>query len=91
MLGRHLPDEQATMNFHPERDRRGFDGPLIPQPNENPKMRGRYRPWQVAIVIMSTTCAILPCRPGLTDQLATTSVKSTGKHPNIVLTMVDDI
>jgi hypothetical protein len=32
----------------------------------------------------------LPCRPGLTDQFATTSVKSTGKRPNIVLIMADD-
>jgi arylsulfatase A len=54
-------------------------------------IRGRYRPWQVATVIMSTTCAFLPCRPGLTDQFATTSVKSTGKRPNIVLIMADDM
>ena len=54
-------------------------------------MRKRYRPWQVAMVIMSTTCALLPCRPGLTDQYATTSVKSTGKRPNIVVIMADDL
>ena len=54
-------------------------------------MRGRYRPWRVAMVIMSTTCALLLCRPGLTDQHATTSVKSTGERPNIVLIMVDDM
>ncbi|MDA1013763.1 MAG: arylsulfatase [Planctomycetota bacterium] len=40
---------------------------------------------------MSTTCALLPCRRGLTDQHATTSVKSTGKRPNIVLIMADDM
>ncbi|MFT5325581.1 MAG: arylsulfatase A-like enzyme [Planctomycetaceae bacterium] len=54
-------------------------------------MRERYRPWRVAMVIMSTTCALLPCRRGLTDQHATTSVKSTGKRPNIVLIMADDL
>ena len=53
-------------------------------------MRGRYRPWRVAMVIMSTTCALLPCRRGLTDQHAATSVKSTGKRPNVVLIMTDD-
>jgi hypothetical protein len=79
------------MNFHPERDRRGFDGPLSPQPNENPMMCGRYRPWHVAKVIISTTCVLLACRPGLTDEHATNSVKSTGKGPNIVLIMADDI
>jgi arylsulfatase A len=64
---------------------------MNPQPNENPMIRGRYRPWQVAMVIMSTTCALLPCRPGLADQRATTSVKSTGKRPNIVLILADDL
>ena len=54
-------------------------------------MRERYRPWRVAMVIMSTTCALLPCRRGLTDQHATTSVSSTGKRPNIVLIMADDL
>ena len=54
-------------------------------------MRGRYRRWQVAMVILSTTCALLPCRPGLADQLATTSVKPTGKRPNIILIMADDV
>jgi arylsulfatase A len=54
-------------------------------------MREHYRPWQVAMVIMSTTCALLPCRPGLTDQPATTSVKSTSKRPNVVLIMADDM
>ena len=54
-------------------------------------MLGRYRPWQVAMVIISTMCALLPCRRGLTDEHATTSVKSTGKRPNIVLIMADDM
>jgi arylsulfatase A-like enzyme len=54
-------------------------------------MRERYRPWQVAFVIMSTTCAILPCRSGLTEPHKTTSVKSTDKRPNIVLIMADDM
>ena len=50
----------------------------------------RYRLWQMAMVIMSTMCALLPCRPGLTDHLATTSGNSTGKRPNIVLILADD-
>ena len=54
-------------------------------------IRGRCRPWQMAIVIMSTTCVLLPCRPGLTDEQESTSVKSTGQRPNIVLIMADDI
>ena len=54
-------------------------------------MREHYRPWQTAMVIMSTTCALLSCRPGLTEQDATTSDKSTGKRPNIVLIMADDM
>ncbi len=53
-------------------------------------MRGRYRTWQVAMVIVTTTCVVLPCRPGLTDQHATTSGKSKDKRPNIVLVMADD-
>ena len=65
--------------------------PLIPQPKENLNMRGRNRPWRVAMVIMSTTCALLPCRRGLTNQHATTSVKSTGKRPNIVVILADDL
>lgn len=52
--------------------------------------RERYRPWQIAMVMMSTTCALLPCRTGLTDQQNSTSVTSTGKLPNIVLIMTDD-
>jgi len=43
------------------------------------------------MVIMSTTCALLPCRPGLTDQHETTSVSSTDKRPNIVLILADDM
>ena len=66
-------------------------GLKIPQPNENPNMRGRYRPWRVAMVIMSTTCALLPCRRGLTEEQDATSVKSSGKRPNVVLLMADDI
>ena len=42
------------------------------------------------MVIMSTTCALLPCRRGLTDQPATTSVKSTDTRPNIMLIVADD-
>ena len=53
-------------------------------------MRGRYRQWRVAMVIMSTTWVLLPCRPGLTDEHAATSVKSNGQRPNIVLIMADD-
>lgn len=54
-------------------------------------IQGRYRPWQVAMVIMSTTCALLPCRPGLTDQLATTSGESTGTRPNVIVILADDL
>ena len=42
------------------------------------------------MVIMSTTCALLPCRSGLAGQYATTSVKATGKRPNIVVILTDD-
>ena len=54
-------------------------------------MSGRNRPCQMAMMIMSTTCALLPCRPGLTDEHAPTSVKSTAARPNIVLIMADDL
>ena len=54
-------------------------------------IRGHHRPWRVAMVIMTTMCVLLPCRPGLTDQHTTTSVKSTGTRPNIVLIMADDM
>lgn len=54
-------------------------------------MRGRYRPWQMTVMILSTTCALLPCRPGLSDQHATTSVKSTEMRPNIIVMMADDL
>ncbi len=53
---------------------------------------GEYcRPWQMAMMITSTTCAFLPCRPGLTDDLAMTSVESDVKRPNIVVIMADDM
>jgi len=48
----------------------------------------RFRPWLVAIVILSTTSVLLPCRRGLADQ---PSGKSTGKHPNIVIILADDM
>ena len=54
-------------------------------------MREHYRPWQMAILMMSTTCALLPCRPGRTDQHKSASVKSTTNHPNIVVIMADDM
>ena len=54
-------------------------------------MRGRYRPWQAVMVILSATSAILPCRSSLSDEQAPTSAKSTGKRPNIVLIMADDM
>lgn len=54
-------------------------------------MCGRSRRWPVAMVFISTTCALLPCRPGLTGQHATTSVKSTGKPPDIVVILADDM
>ena len=54
-------------------------------------MRGRCRLWRAALVILSTTCAFLPCRSGLTDEHVTDSAKSTSKRPNIVFIMVDDM
>lgn len=54
-------------------------------------MRRRYRPWQLAMVIMSTTCTLLPGRSGLTAEQTTTSGKSAGKRPNVVLIMADDL
>jgi hypothetical protein len=54
-------------------------------------MFGRYKPWQSAMMIMSTTYALLPCRSGLSDDHATTSGESVGNRPNIVLIMADDI
>ncbi|MFP6766240.1 MAG: arylsulfatase [Planctomycetaceae bacterium] len=54
-------------------------------------MRERYRPWRVAMVITSTTCVFLTCRPCLTDGHATSSVKSTGNRPDIVVIMADDM
>jgi hypothetical protein len=53
-------------------------------------MRGRFRSWKVAKVIMSTTWVLLACRPGLTGEHATTSAKSKTR-PNIVLIMTDDL
>lgn len=54
-------------------------------------MRGSYGSWRVAMVMMSTTCALLTCRPGLTDEQATTSIESADNPPNIVLIMADDL
>ena len=42
------------------------------------------------MLILSTTCALLPCRCGLADQDATASVHSTGKSPNILFILTDD-
>ena len=53
-------------------------------------MRGRYRPWQAVMVIMSATLAILPCRSTLSDEPATTSAELPSSRPNIVLIMADD-
>lgn len=53
-------------------------------------MCGRYRQYQVAVVIMATTCALLPCRRGLTDQQSTTSANSTDNRPSIVVILTDD-
>lgn len=54
-------------------------------------IREHYRPWRVAIVIMSTSCALLPCRSSLSDEHATTSVNPTDKRPNIVVILADDM
>lgn len=51
----------------------------------------RFRPWQAAVVVLSMTSLLLSCRAGLADQFAHPSVKSTGKHPNIVLILADDM
>ncbi len=53
-------------------------------------MREHFRSWQLAMMIMSTTCMLLPCRSGLTDEHGTTSVKPTDKRPNIVVILTDD-
>lgn len=52
---------------------------------------GRYRWWQAAVVLMTTTCALWPCRPGLSDQPATALGNSTGKRPNIIVILADDM
>ena len=49
----------------------------------------RYRTWQAAMVIAA--CALLSCQSGLADQHATSPATSTGKRPNIVLIMADDL
>ena len=54
-------------------------------------MRGRYRPWQTVMVIMSATWAILPCRSTLSDERATTSAELPSSRPNIVIIMADDL
>jgi arylsulfatase A len=43
------------------------------------------------MVLISTTCALLQCRVGLTGEDATSAVKSTGQRPNIVLILADDM
>lgn len=43
------------------------------------------------MLIITTTCVLLPCRPGLTDQQAATSVKSKSNRPNIVVILADDM
>lgn len=44
----------------------------------------------MAMMIVSMTCALVACRPCLTDERAPTSFQSTGVRPNIVLIMTDD-
>lgn len=53
-------------------------------------MRERYRPWQIAMMMMSMTCALWPCRSGLSNEHAATSGESAGNRPNIVLIFSDD-
>lgn len=83
---------RGTLGDHPADERNScllkF---IVPQRNENPMMREHIGQRQVAMMIMSTTCIFLLCRPGLTNDHATNSVKSPGNHPNIVLIMVDDM
>lgn len=62
-----------------------------PQPYENPMMCRRKRRWQVAMLIMATTCALLACRSVLSEERDTTSGESANTRPNIVLIMVDDM
>lgn len=45
----------------------------------------------MAMMIMSTTCAFLPCRFVLSDECAAPSAESTDKRPNIILMMADDM
>lgn len=53
-------------------------------------MYTNYRFWHVALMFVSTTYAFFSCRPVLSSELDTTSDKSAGKRPNIVLVMADD-
>lgn len=54
-------------------------------------MGRRDRPWQVAIVIVSTVCALWPCRSALSQEHATPLIDSASKRPSIVFIMVDDM
>ena len=47
--------------------------------------------WRLAIVIVSTACAVFSCRSGFTEELDTTPVKSKTQCPNVVLIMADDM
>jgi len=52
---------------------------------------GHHRQWQLALMMTSTACVLLLCQPGQANEPAATTVKSTGKRPNIVLIMADDM
>lgn len=46
--------------------------------------------WRVAVVIVLTMCALLPCRSGLTGQQTTKEVRSGVKRPNFIVIFTDD-
>lgn len=54
-------------------------------------MRGLCRPWHMAMMLISVTCVLLPCRSGRTDGHNTPSLNPNRKRPNIVLIMADDL
>ena len=54
-------------------------------------MCGQYRSWQVVMVIITATLALLPCQSTLGDENTSDSIASSGKRPNIVLVIADDL
>lgn len=54
-------------------------------------MRGRFRSLHGALVILWTSCALLLCRSGLSNDRTTTSLTSKSQRPNVVLVLTDDL